>query len=185
MLRKGCFTKIPAICLTILAISLLAVKVYDICMKAEKYSMISSRYLKSADGVTVIPDRYYFYDMRTMNAAKDYWTRHDDGTAGAPITILPESIANIENPENSRKYKNLVIKISDQAWYIKLSKDNQPKYRIRKWVKPVFLGKELASRPLIPEENEDIIVSSTPQSVSMIYYNDRPYLQAEIERISP
>lgn len=183
LLRKGYFSNLPAICITVIAASLLVFKVSDIYMKAEKYSMIQTGYLNSKDGITVIPDRYYFYDMRPMNDRKECWTRRDDGTSGKPITILPESIAKMRTTDNLKKYKNILLKISDQAWFIKLSKTDPAQYKIRKWLKPEFLGKELQPRIIDPEENKDIIISSTPESVSMIYFNERPYIHAEIECI--
>lgn len=144
----------------------------------EKNVLIERLYHESADGVVVLPDDLFLYQVREFIVRPHpYMMLERSVNPSKPnIAIRPRSMMDL----NLAVDTNLLLPLSDQAWLMIQSRKNPADFIIEKTVLPDMLNFPMSPRRM-DWSDENAVFDSTGLWRSAIYINERPYLKSKVK----
>lgn len=155
-----------------------AFKVYNIHMQNLKTREIKSRYSDSPSGMIFLPDELFLYNkVETLQRRNTYTNLFRQQDSLKPfLVIYPEAMTG----SMCLKDTNAIIKIGKQSWICIQSASNPCNFVVKKTAFPSSLKKEMSPRILDFSSRSDIYIDSTENYRSILYTNDRNYIEADV-----
>lgn len=146
-----------------------------------KNIMIERLYHQSKDGVVVLPDSIFVYNVREFIVRPHpYMMMEREINPGKPnIAIRPASMAKLDLTKDT----NIVIPIGEQVWLMIQSRRNPAKFVIEKTFMAEILGKKMAPR-VMDWNDKYAVFDSTELWRAAIYINERRPVRSQV-RMEP
>lgn len=146
--------------------------------RSEADRMVYSLYGASTDGRVYVPD-----DMmgplshRFIYRKESYVLNSRYLHPGKPaLQVLPESARGIDEKLDT----NYAVKIADQCWLMVRSQTAPVEFKVSKTILPGMINRPMAPRLIEWDLNDETVIDSTACHLTGIYYNSRPYIEAEL-----
>lgn len=161
-----------------IAMFFVAFKVYNIHMQNLKTREIKALYKNSQSGMIFLPNELFLYNREETLERRNTYTnlfRQQDSLKPF-LVIYPDAMAD----SKCLKDTNAIIKIGKQSWICIQSATNPCNFIVKKTAFPSSLKKEMSPRILDFSSRSDIYIDSTENYRSILYTNDRNYIEADV-----
>lgn len=166
---------------SIAAVTVICIQIHDTNLQNRKTKAIVYEYMEvgTTDGIIFIDDDLFLFNkVETTQRRNTYTNKLRQSIPSAPfLKIYPYSMKNID----FRKDTNMVVKVGEQSWVCIQSATHPQDFIVEKTILPSLLGgKRMSPRILDFSSNSDIFIDSAADYKSILYVNDRPYVNAKI-----
>ncbi len=180
-LQKHKLSLMVTIAAPIIAITIISLQISRINTQNKKTNEIIYEYMDvgTSDGTIYIDnDLFLFNRIETTQRRNTYTNKLRQTFPDAPfLKIYPASMKTLEFMKDT----NMVVNVGEQSWVCIQSASHPRDFIVEKTVLPSFFGgKRMNPRILDFSSGSEIFIDSTADYKSILYVNDRPYVNAEI-----
>lgn len=176
-IRKVRFNPIVTACVVLLTLFMGIYRYIAINKLNDKNIMIEDLYHKSDDGVVVLPNNMFLYQVREFIVRPHPFMMLERSVNPSKpnIAIRPQSMMKL----NLATDTNLLVPLSEQAWLMVQSRRHPAEFIIEKTLLPGILNRQIAPRQM-DWDDPYAVFDSTELWRAAIYVNERPYLRSKI-----
>lgn len=151
---------------------------FRVRMQNLKTESIFREYSQSESGTIFIENRLFLFNKEETTQRRNTYTNRlrQQNPAKPFLVIYPQSMKHIDFKKDS----NIVVKVGAQSWVCIQSASDPRNFVVRKTLLPSTLKREMSPRILDFSSESDIFIDSTSQYRSILYVNDRPYVDARV-----
>lgn len=180
-LQKRRPPRVLTIAVSAIAFAVISLQIGRISTQNKKTNEIVYEYMDvgTSDGTIYIDnDLFLFNRIETTQRRNTYTNKYRQTFPDAPfLKIYPVSMKTLD----FRKDTNMIVKVGEQSWVCIQSASHPRDFIVEKTVLPSFFGgKRMNPRVLDFSSGSEIFIDSTADYKSILYVNDRPYVNAEI-----
>lgn len=176
-LREFKYKKVSAFLFIVLLLWLGGCRASEIDRLNHKNIMIEQKYHESKDGVVVLPDSIFVYNVREFIVRPHpYMMKERAMDPKKPnIAIRPESMMGLDLVKDT----NILVPIGEQVWLMIQSRKHPADFVIEKTFMPEIVGRQMEPR-VMDWQDEYAVFDSTEIWRAAIYINERPLIKSDV-----